>query len=580
MITMTLLFIVYKATGSDDAKLLQAKDGSGRYPSENTAKLGSDDNLENVNELMQLTQSAVHMTRQRAIESRLLGGKGEEQELLNAAGKRHGDQKVADMSLPPVFRGHRIVHLDLKGAPPRLAYYAEIFPLIRELGGTGLLIEYEDMFPYRRVELTATNAYSKSDIATIQRLAAENDLIVIPLIQTFGHLEFVLKLRQFKHLREEPKYPQVICPSRNASLILLKEMIDDMLELHPASKFIHIGSDEVYYLGECTQCQDRLKKMKWDKRDLFLNHMTTVANYIKSKNPGLTVLAWDDEFRQMSLEELLASNVGKVVEPVVWKYTSAIPVDLSLTMSEKYAEVFPNVWIASAFKGATGPDMIATDIDYHWRNHAAWMQVISSLSSSINIRGIFLTGWQRYDHFSVLCELLPVGFPSLAVNLAYLSSSKLSGSAWPNAKATRVLKCDSAEPLRKLGAPVRCAFPAAQLFEAVAALYTLQRSFEEITANPHFRGWFSDYNTEMNFASPSHIEEAFADLGRIKMELNYIGRDVQKAMSDVYEPSVYDEWMATHIRPLEVKLSVWWEAKEKLLARDDWPRRPLRPAGQ
>jgi len=29
----------------------------------------------------------------------------------------------------------------------------------------------------------------------------------------------------------------------------------------------------------------------------------------------------------------------------------------------------------------------------------------------------FLFSWQRYDHFSVLAELFPVGIPSLAVNL-------------------------------------------------------------------------------------------------------------------------------------------------------------------
>lgn len=48
----------------------------------------------------------------------------------------------------PLFKGHKIVHLDLKGAPPRMSYYNYLFPLLRKLGATGILVEYEDMFPF------------------------------------------------------------------------------------------------------------------------------------------------------------------------------------------------------------------------------------------------------------------------------------------------------------------------------------------------------------------------------------------------------------------------------------------------
>lgn len=111
----------------------------------------------------------------------------------------------------PVF-DNKIVHLDLKGAPPKLSYILELFPLLARLGATGILIEYEDMFPYSGdllKEVAAKNAYNESVILKINLAAKESGLEVIPLVQTFGHLEFVLKSSEHIHLREVPGQPQV-----------------------------------------------------------------------------------------------------------------------------------------------------------------------------------------------------------------------------------------------------------------------------------------------------------------------------------------------------------------------------------
>ena len=122
----------------------------------------------------------------------------------------------------------RVVHFDLKGAPPKLSYLKNIFPLLKEAGATALLIEYEDMFPYWGPlgNVSARNCYSKQDIQTILGWASQNDLMAIPLIQTFGHLEFVLKLEEFKQLREASPFPQSLCPSQDEGWKLVTEMID------------------------------------------------------------------------------------------------------------------------------------------------------------------------------------------------------------------------------------------------------------------------------------------------------------------------------------------------------------------
>ena len=48
----------------------------------------------------------------------------------------------------PYIPEHRLVHFDLKGAPPSIDYMKKVVTLSKKLGATGVLIEYEDMFPW------------------------------------------------------------------------------------------------------------------------------------------------------------------------------------------------------------------------------------------------------------------------------------------------------------------------------------------------------------------------------------------------------------------------------------------------
>lgn len=69
-----------------------------------------------------------------------------------------------------VFLQHKIVHLDLKGAPPKIEYLLRILPLMKSAGATGILIEYEDMFPFEGAlqNISALNGYSKTEVGFFQ----------------------------------------------------------------------------------------------------------------------------------------------------------------------------------------------------------------------------------------------------------------------------------------------------------------------------------------------------------------------------------------------------------------------------
>ena len=103
------------------------------------------------------------------------------------------------------------------------------------------------MFPFWGTlrNISAKNAYSQRDVQNLQKWAMQNDLIVIPLVQTFGHMEFVLKLDEFKDLREVPIYPQSICPSQDRSWTIIQEMTDQVSACIP--KYKERSSERVNY---------------------------------------------------------------------------------------------------------------------------------------------------------------------------------------------------------------------------------------------------------------------------------------------------------------------------------------------
>ncbi|NXA83103.1 HEXDC Hexosaminidase, partial [Thryothorus ludovicianus] len=123
---------------------------------------------------------------------------------------------------------------------------------------------------------------------------------------------------------------------------------------------------------------------------------------------------------------LSGSGVPQLVQPMIWDYAADIDVEGKVQLVEKYRRCgFSKVWFASAFKGATGANQSLTLIGHHLRNQLEWLQVASRSPADV-LQGITLTGWQRYDHFSVLCELLPVAIPSLAVCLQTLKNGHYS----------------------------------------------------------------------------------------------------------------------------------------------------------
>ncbi|PSN37572.1 Hexosaminidase D [Blattella germanica] len=458
-----------------------------------------------------------------------------------------------------------VVHLDFKGAPPHIHYLINLFPLLAAAGATALLVEYEDMFPFEGSlkNISALNAYTKQELSVMMTAAHRHGLDVIPLVQTFGHLEFALKLPEFKHLRELEAFPQEVCPSKPQSLDnLVYDMVRQVMELHPNARYLHIGCDEVFHIGACSRCSHT------DPKALFAQHVASVAHFVRSTYPGVTPLIWDDMLRRWSPADHLKWGLGDLVEPVVWVYTEEIHPLLPNFAWFAYRKSFPHIWVAGAFKGASGDSAEIPNLEQHILNTAAWNKIITNCSECA---GIFLTGWSRYDHFAVLCELLPVSVPSLIHNL-------LLASRRDTRQLGKLLECPQAMANSiELGSfywqLAACGYPGSDMLSALWILKDLKTRMKVL--NMRSSGWLSKYNIRHNFTSPMRVIDLHADVTQLSREVATFKNSTGLILLQYVDHYSAKEWLEQKLEPLQVEILSLEHAMQKLINRDTWPRRPL-----
>ena len=88
------------------------------------------------------------------------------EELSHSLSLSQDEAHESKLVIEPFVPKRRLIHFDLKGAPPKMEYLLKLIPMFVKLGATGLLVEYEDMFPYEGVlESAATsNHYTKAEV--------------------------------------------------------------------------------------------------------------------------------------------------------------------------------------------------------------------------------------------------------------------------------------------------------------------------------------------------------------------------------------------------------------------------------
>eukprot|EP00826_Nyctotherus_ovalis_P015338 TRINITY_DN1434_c0_g2_i1.p1 TRINITY_DN1434_c0_g2~~TRINITY_DN1434_c0_g2_i1.p1 ORF type:complete len:517 (+),score=145.96 TRINITY_DN1434_c0_g2_i1:133-1683(+) len=188
------------------------------------------------------------------------------------------------------------VHIDLKGAPPRQEFYKRLFELLQENEVTGILLEVEDMVEFTGIYscIRRNNYYTDEQLQWIVRQAESSHMQVVPLIQCFGHLEFMLKHKEFAILREAPDSYYNLCPSHPEAVKVITGYIAQVLNKFPRAKYLHIGADEILLIGACPDC--KLFLIENSRNSLYFNHVNKIIRKVKQIR-DVEILIWDDMIR-------------------------------------------------------------------------------------------------------------------------------------------------------------------------------------------------------------------------------------------------------------------------------------------
>ncbi|MDD3927589.1 MAG: family 20 glycosylhydrolase, partial [bacterium] len=210
----------------------------------------------------------------------------------------------------------RGVHLMLSCQTPTFAYLKSFIKRISRYKINTILLEYEDKYPYKsHPAIRHKDALTKEEIGELINETQKRHLDIIPLVQWFAHVKYILKHEEYSHLREKPIDPYQFCPSHEQSFKLFTDLASEVMATHKDSKYFHIGGDETYHLGLCPACYEGVER--YGKSRFFIAAVNKAAGYIRDM--GKKAVIWDD---QLAWFPEAIDSLDKDITVMYWDYIS------------------------------------------------------------------------------------------------------------------------------------------------------------------------------------------------------------------------------------------------------------------
>lgn len=157
-------------------------------------------------------------------------------------------------------------------------------------------------------------ALSREDIAKLNAYADARGVHIVPEIDLPGHANYIIKTypeyfanvykkgNEPKHLNGTDVTENAICIGNEHALPYLKKLLDEVMELFPSSKYIHIGGDEVLVREweHCEACRAYMeRKGIKSAEELYARTLGELGRHVISR--GRECVMWEG-FRPEMME--------------------------------------------------------------------------------------------------------------------------------------------------------------------------------------------------------------------------------------------------------------------------------------
>ena len=281
-------------------------------------------------------------------------------------------------------------HLDLRIQVMKMDALKKFAKTLNESGINTLVMEWEGTYPFQTHPMIPNRyAYTKDEIKSFISYCGKLGIDVIPLQQSFGHVEYILRNERYKNLREDQKDYSQVCPLEvEGNKKLFTDLFTELAATHP-SKYFHIGGDETYLLGHCEKCRKKAAIEGTSK--LYIDHIKMLCDIVISLGK-IPVLWADIALKHPEALKLLPKQTVFIDWNYGWDMNS-------FGEHEKLMQAGFEVWGAPALRSHPENYFIT-----EWGKHLKNSRDVRPACRQLGYKGMIMTSWSTSGQYSPVFE--------------------------------------------------------------------------------------------------------------------------------------------------------------------------------